>query len=218
MPSTPAAVIFDNDGLTLNTEDHWTRAEVILFERHGRTFTHDHKLQLVGTGGKAVEEALVRMLDAPEDAGGALVAELRELVAEELARGCAPMPGAVELLQAMRSAEIPLALCSNTPRRLVDGALRGAGLSQAFDATVAGDEVAQPKPAPDPYLRAAAALGIEAAACIALEDSATGAASARAAGMFVIGVPSVPGVTLDGVADAVHRSLEDPALWARLGL
>ncbi|MSW85045.1 MAG: HAD family phosphatase, partial [Actinobacteria bacterium] len=46
MPSTPAAVIFDNDGLTLNTEDHWTRAEVILFERHGRTFTHDHKLQL----------------------------------------------------------------------------------------------------------------------------------------------------------------------------
>ena len=84
--------------------------------------------------------------------------------------------------------------------------------------TIAGDEVAHGKPAPDPYLAAAAALGVEPGACIALEDSPTGAASARAAGMTVAGVPSVPGVSLAGDVDAEFASLEDPALWTLLGL
>ena len=69
-----------------------------------------------------------------------------------------------------------------------------------------------------PTSTAAAALGAEPARCIALEDSPTGAQSAQAAGMYVIGVPSVPGVSLDGVCDEQHASLAEPALWARLGL
>lgn len=214
----PAAVIFDNDGLTLDSETVWTRAEVVLFARRGRTFTHAHKLDLVGSAGPIAAAKLERMLDAPDGTGASILAELNELVEEELVRGCEPMPGALDLLAALRAAGRPLALCSNSPRRLVDAALRSAGIAGAFDATVAGDEVPRGKPAPDPYLAAAAALGQPPGACVALEDSPTGIASARAAGMRVFGVPSVPGIELEGVADAVHPSLADPALWAALGL
>jgi beta-phosphoglucomutase-like phosphatase (HAD superfamily) len=98
----------------------------------------------------------------------------------------------------------------------VELALARSGLDGAFDAIVVGDEVARPKPAPDVYIAVAGALGADPAACVALEDSATGVAAARAAGMRVVGVPSVPGVVLD--ADVVAGSLEDPAVWSALGL
>jgi len=214
----PAAVIFDNDGLTLDTEVVWTRAEVALFERHGSTFTHRDKLDLVGSAGAIAGAKIERMLDAPPGSGPALMDELHELLAIELERGCEPMPGAVELLGALGARGVPVALCSNSPRRFVDLALTGGGLAGAFAVTVAGDEVAHGKPAPDPYLAAAAGLGVAPPACIALEDSPTGATSARAAGMRVLGVPSIPGVELAGHVDAVHDSLEDPGLWRALGL
>jgi beta-phosphoglucomutase-like phosphatase (HAD superfamily) len=82
---------------------------------------------------------------------------------------------------------------------------------------VAGDEVPEAKPSPDVYLRACRLLGAEPARSIALEDSPTGVAAARAAGMFVIGIPSFPGVLLDE-ADLLGRSLLDPAVRAALGL
>ncbi len=218
MTPAPAAVIFDNDGLTLDTEVVWTRAEVLLFERHGSTFTHDHKLDLVGSAGAVAAAKLERMLELPAGSGPGLMGELHELLAVELERGCEPMPGAVDLLAALADAGTPVALCSNSPRRFVDIALAGSGLTGAFGVTVAGDEVPSGKPAPDPYLAVAAKLGAAPPACIALEDSPTGATSARAAGMRVLGVPSVPGVELDGHVDAVHASLTDPALWRALGL
>ena len=216
--NAPAAVIFDNDGLTLDTEVVWTRAEVLLFERHGGVFTHEHKVELVGSAGAVAAAKLERMLGLPAGAGPGLMAELHELLALELEQGCEPMPGAVDLLAALGAAGTPVALCSNSPRRFVDIALAGSGLTGAFAVTVAGDEVPNGKPAPDPYLAVAARLGAAPATCTALEDSPTGAASARAAGMRVLGVPSVPGVALDGQVDAVHASLEDPELWRALGL
>ncbi len=214
----PAAVILDNDGLTLDSESVWTRAEVLLFERRGREFTHAHKLELVGSAGPQAAAKLERMLDVPTGSGAAILDELGDLVVAELARGCTPMPGALALIAALRAAGTPFALCSNSPRRIVDAALRGSALDGTFTVTIAGDEVARGKPAPDPYLAAAAGLGVEPTACIALEDSPTGAASARAAGMRVLGVPSVPGVSLDASVDASFSTLEDPALWRELGL
>lgn len=214
----PAAVILDNDGLALDSETVWTRAEVRLFRRRGREFTHEHKLALVGSAGQIAAAKLAAMLELEPREGTAVLHELGDLVVEELAAGCEPMPGARGLIGALDAAGVPFALCSNSPRRIVDAALRGSGLASAFPATIAGDEVPRGKPAPDPYLAAAAALGVAASDCIALEDSPTGAASARAAGMTVFGVPSVPGVVLDGHADAVFASLTDPALWVRLGL
>lgn len=214
----PAAVIFDNDGLTLDTESVWTRAEVALFAGYGHEFTHEHKLALIGCAGPVAEARLASMLGHATDEGPALLRELHELLAGELARGCAPMPGARELLAGLARAGVPVALCSNSPRRFVDLALDGAGMADAFPLSVAGDEVPRGKPAPDPYLAAAAKLGVPPAACVALEDSAIGAASARAAGMRVLGIPSVPGVELRGAVDALFESLADDALRAALGV
>jgi HAD superfamily hydrolase (TIGR01509 family) len=212
----PAAVVFDNDGLTLDTEQVWTRAEVTLFARYGRVFDDDHKRELLGTARDVAAGVLERHLAQP-GRGLELMDELHALVMAELDRGADPMPGAAELVGALRAAGIPVGLASNSSREFVDKALRLAGLRDAFDVTVAGDEVPNPKPAPDGYLAAAAALGADPAACVALEDSATGVAAARAAGMTVVGVPSFPGVVLEA-ADLVIGSLRDPAILALLGL
>jgi HAD superfamily hydrolase (TIGR01509 family) len=208
-----AAVLFDNDGLTLDTEPAWTRAEVVLFERHGSTFTPEHKRELLGTAPVDAAIKLERMLGRP---GDELNVELYELVLEEVAAGVEPMPGAVALLRALRGAGIPVGLVSNSRRGFVERGLRAAGLGDAFAVIVTAEEVARPKPAPDAYVAAAVALGAAPSECAVLEDSPTGLAAGRAAGALTIGVPSFPGVTLE--ADVVATSLEDPAVWLALGL
>lgn len=214
----PAAVVFDNDGLVLDTEIVWTRAEELLFERRGREFTAANKIELVGSAGAAAKQKLTTMLEEPPEHGTALMAELNELVLQELAHGCVPMPGALALIEALGARDVPLGLCSNSPRGFVDLALAGGGLTGAFATTLAGNEVTAQKPDPEPYATVCAILGADPEACIALEDSPTGCTSARAAGMHVIGVPSVAGVELAGIAHEIHDSLEHPALWASLGL
>lgn len=216
--SAPSAVIFDNDGLTLDTEIVWSRAEVALFADHGHVFTQEHKLQLVGNAGDLAAVKIAGMLGLPASDGARLMARLHTLVLDDLASGCEPMHGARELLEALCERGIPIALCSNSPRPIVDAALRGSGLDGVFAATIAAGESARPKPQPDPYLAAAAALGADPQECIALEDSPTGAASARAAGMRVVGVPSVPGVDLGEHCHELHDSLASPLLWSALGL
>jgi HAD superfamily hydrolase (TIGR01509 family) len=209
----PAAALFDNDGLTLDTEPAWTRAEIALFARYGVVFTMEHKRELLGTAPVESARRLERMLGRP---GPELSNELYELAVEEVAGDVDPMPGAVALLAALGAAGVPVGLVSNARRRFVERGLRSAGLLEAFAVIVSADDVARPKPAPDPYLAGAAALGVEAGACAVLEDSPTGLAAGRAAGALTIGVPSLPGVTLD--ADVVASSLEDPAVWRALGL
>jgi HAD superfamily hydrolase (TIGR01509 family) len=209
----PAAALFDNDGLTLNTERAWTRAEHALFARYGQTFTMDHKRELLGTAPEVSAAKLERMLGQP---GPALSDELYDLAVEQVAMDVEPMPGAIAILAALTQAGVPVGLVSNARRRFVEPALRAAGMHDAFAVVVTVDDVARPKPAPDAYLAAAAALGAEPGACAVLEDSPTGLAAGRAAGAMTIGIPSVAGVMLD--ADVVGASLEDPAVWRALGL
>ena len=210
---TPAAAFFDNDGLTLDTEGAWTRAEQTLFARYGETFTMDHKRTLLGTSPSESAALLERMLGRP---GPGLSDELYGLAIEEVGRIAVPMPGAVDLLRALREAGVPVALVSNARRSFVEPALQAAGLAGAFPVIVTSDDVQRPKPAPDAYLAAAAALDADPAACAVLEDSPTGLAAGRAAGALTIGVPSLPGVVLE--ADVVAQSLEDRAVWTALGL
>ena len=209
----PAAALFDNDGLTLNTEPAWTRAEITLFAQHDREFTMEHKRELLGTAPATSAIKLEHMLGRP---GDDLSAELYALVLEEARAGIEPMPGAMALLAALRAAGVPLGLVSNSRRGFVELGLRTAGLDGAFDVIVTAEDVARPKPEPDAYLAAAEALGAEPTGCVVLEDSPTGLAAAQAAGARTIGVPSVPGVVLE--ADLVVASLEDRALWRALGI
>ena len=208
---TPKAVLFDNDGLLLDTEVVWTRAEVVLFQRHGTTFTLEHKREMIGTSVTESTAIIERQLDAP-GRGPELMDELHELVMEEALRGVEPMPGALELLDALT---IPFGVASNSPRPFVERVLEVSGLRDRFACVLSADDVARPKPAPDLYVELARALGADAGACVALEDSPTGVAAARAAGAFVIGVPSLEGVVLDE-ADLVAESLADPRVLARL--
>jgi HAD superfamily hydrolase (TIGR01509 family) len=207
-------VVFDCDGLLLDTEGLWTRAETALFARHGLPFGHAEKAELLGTStetsGRILERLLARPGDAPQ-----LGRELDELVFHELRDGVEARPGARELVGALVGRR-RLGIASNSPRAWVDHVLEAAGLMDRFEVVVTAEDVAAPKPAPDVYLRAAELLGSPAAETIALEDSPPGAAAARAAGAYVIGVPYLTGQALE--ADLVVESLADEAVAAAFGL
>ncbi len=217
MSSPFQAVVFDNDGLLLDTEEAWTRAEEVLFGRRGREFTMEHKRWLIGSSRSVAAEKLEVMLDLP-GAGEPLMDELHELVMDEALKGVPPRPGAVELLDALGAAGVPLGLASNSSREFVERTLERAGLLNGrFACVVTADDVEHPKPAPDLYLEACRSLGAEPAASAALEDSPPGVSSAAAAGMFVIAVPYFPDQTVAG-ASLVAGSLADPAVAGALGL
>lgn len=215
MPARPAAAVFDNDGLLLDTEDAWTRAETRLFSGHGSVFTSAHKRDLIGSSHLIAAGKLEAMLGLPGE-GHALMHELQAMVMEEATAGVEPCPGAVALLDALAEAAVPIGLASNSTRAFVDLVLDSTGLTDRFAAVVAGDQVSHPKPAPDVYLEACRQLGAMPGASVALEDSPTGITAARAAGLRVIGVPYLTDLDLD--ADVVAASLADPAVFRALGI
>ncbi len=189
-------MIFDNDGLLLDTEKIWSRAEQYLFERRGLEFTLAHKHELVGTSAQVAGATLERQLGEPGQAS-AIVAELDEIVFSELQRGVDPMPGALDLVAELRERGIPIAIASNSPAHFIATALDLVGIGEAFGAAVSGHDVPAPKPAPDVYLVACDLLRVAPDRdVIVLEDSPTGVAAGVAAGLTVIGVPSLEGVHL----------------------
>jgi HAD superfamily hydrolase (TIGR01509 family) len=209
------AIVFDNDGLLLDTEEAWTRAEITLFERYDQTFTEVHKRDLIGSS-RAQSAVKLELMLGLAGRGEALMDELHELVMDEVAAGVPPRPGALDLVRAVRAAGVPLGLASNSSREFVDRALSVSQLSNGhFDVVVSADDVEAPKPAPDLYLAACAALGAAPQRAAALEDSPPGVAAARAAGMYVIAVPYFADAHIEG-ASLVARSLADPSVAAAL--
>jgi HAD superfamily hydrolase (TIGR01509 family) len=217
VPAAPAAVVFDNDGLLLDTESVWTRAEHDLFERRGIEFTPANKRELVGTSAEIAGGILERRLGEAGQAA-ALIEELNELVVAELEHGVEAMVGARELLHSLAQRGTPIGLVSNSPLVFVQRSLEIVGLHDRFDVVVSAHEVVAPKPSPEPYLEACRRLGVEPGPdVIALEDSPTGVAAARAAGLTVIGVPSLEGIALDE-AHHLAESLLDDVIARRLAL
>jgi HAD superfamily hydrolase (TIGR01509 family) len=216
--AAPAAVVFDNDGLLLDTEEAWTRAEQRLFAGLGRTFTIEHKRTLIGSS-RTMAAAKLEVLLERAGAGEALMDELLALVMEEALEGVAPRPGAQRLLARLSDAGMPLAVASNSEREFVQRTLSGAGLIPhgPFAAVVSANDVEHPKPAPDIYVEACSLLGVSPADAVALEDSPIGVASAAAAGMFVIAVPYFAGTEVAG-ANMHADSLGDAAVAQALGL
>jgi len=214
---SPAAVIFDNDGLLLDTESVWTRAERDLFERYGRDFTSADKLELVGTSAEIAGGVLERRL-GEQGRAWELIEELNALVVAELEHGVEAMVGARDLLEALKRRGTPIGLVSNSPLRFVLRSIEIVGFHEEFDVVLSAHEVAAPKPAPDPYLEACRRLGVEPGPdVVALEDSPTGVAAARAAGLRVIGVPSLDGIELEE-AHHIAESLADEVIAGHLSL
>ena len=208
MTSRLAGVLWDMDGLLVDTEPVWTVAEVELAALLGGVWSDQLKASIVGT---RLDVAVPQILEhyGREATPAAVVAGsswlLRRMV-ELFAAEIAVRPGAAELLASVQAAGIPQALVSSSYRVLVDSVLaHGLG---PFAMTLAGDEVQHGKPHPEPYLTAAAALGVDPRDCVVLEDSGAGVLSGEAAGCAVVAVPSVPGVSfVAGPRLAVRSSL-----------
>ncbi len=207
---TPAAVVFDCDGLLVDTEPCWTVAETELFARRGFGFGPPEKALVIGKSLPAAADLLAKFFHEP-GTGDAIADELLVLVAEVVGRSAEAMPGAAALVRAAAE-RVPVAVASNSPRSLLDAALSRAGLTGDFPISIAADEVSAAKPAPDLYLAACAALERAAPACLAFEDSMTGLRSALAAGLRTVGVPTLSHETFP--ADVVFGSLQDARLLA----
>jgi len=209
IPVSIDAVVFDCDGLLAETESAWTRAETALFREHGHDFGPAQKKILIGQTLASGGAAMAEYFGLP-GAGPGLADRLAGVVAQELAAGTPALPGARAIAETLRRRGIPAAVASNSPRRFVDTALLSAGLDGLFEVVVSAEDAEHGKPAPDLYLAACGRLAAAPGRSVAFEDSSTGVASARAAGMFVIAVPSVPGALLD--AHLTYDSLAHPDL------
>ena len=182
-----AAVIFDLDGVLIDSEPVWEQVRRSFVREGGGRWPADAQTRLLGMS--TAEWANYLSKDLGVDLPPTEVADVViDRMAAHYADSLPLMPGADDALRRL-SVRWPLALASSSPRRLIDSVLAAAGWSELFDATVSTDEVGRGKPAPDVYLEAARRLGRLASACAAVEDSSNGMRSAAAAGTLVIAVP-----------------------------
>lgn len=205
LPGRFLAAVFDFDGLLVDSEPGWARAEARLLKRHGSVFTPEDALATIGRSPDASVAVYAARLGIPESGRPALKAELLALMADEYRAGFPPLPGAAALVDRLR-ATIPVALASNTGREMIAAGLAASPFRDAFPIVVTSDDVVHHKPAPDLYLLACARLGVRPADAVAFEDSPTGVRAAKAAGLTVVAVPAADGPRIDG-ADLIIPSL-----------
>ncbi len=186
----PAAVIFDMDGLLVDTERlQFGASDLVLRERTGQTIPREVMVSLVGLRSDecwARLRALYGLNESAEELEAAQAAYYAPMLREQ----AEPMPGALELISYLHAHGYPLAIASSSPFWQIHAVVERFGLGEKLQALASGQEVTHAKPAPDIYLLAAERLGVPPARCVALEDSGPGTAAAKAAGMFVISVPS----------------------------
>jgi HAD superfamily hydrolase (TIGR01509 family) len=187
------AVVFDCDGVLVDSEPHSAVAWVAVLGGYGHRVDAADVAACTGLGYAATYARLAAVdpevpLPAPED----LAPEVLAALAVSFDRGLRVFPDAAACVTALAFDGVPLAVASTSRRDRLDLTLGRSGLARYFQATVAGDEVAHGKPAPDVYLAAAERLGVPPSACLAIEDTGHGAAAAVAAGMRVVGVARLP--------------------------
>jgi HAD superfamily hydrolase (TIGR01509 family) len=184
------AVLFDMDGLLVDSEPLWTLGEIELADHLGGTWSDELKTAIIGTRLDTAIRAILEWYDVARDqvdvdaAMDFLLNRMVELYHDQLP----VMPGALELIDAVRDAGVATGLVSSSYRVLVDAVLDGVGRHR-FDVTLAGDEVTHGKPDPEPYLTACERLGVLPAETVVLEDAMSGVTSAEAAGCKVVAVP-----------------------------
>jgi HAD superfamily hydrolase (TIGR01509 family) len=206
----PDAVVFDCDGLLMDTESCWTIAERALFARHGLGFSDADKATLIGRSIPDAAAVLARTFRRPGE-NAAIAQEMIAAATQTIAANAEPMPGARELLARLRG-RLPLGVASNATRALLDVALRRGGFTQEFSVSLSAEDVRSPKPAPDLYREACRGLGVAAGRALAFEDSLTGLRSAQVAGLKCVGIPTLHQGEFP--ADLVFTSLADPQLLA----
>jgi HAD superfamily hydrolase (TIGR01509 family) len=202
------AVVFDLDGVIVDSEQVWDNVREEYTREAGGTYTATATRDMMGMSSVEWSRYMAEKLGVPgtpQEINDAIVARMLERYGE------APplIPGAVDAVR-RAAARWPLAIASSSNPELIDVVVGAAGLSDLFPVAVSSQEVARGKPAPDVYLEAARRLGVEPAQCVAVEDSHNGIRSAKAAGLRVIAVPNPhfpPDDAALAEADAVVRSV-----------
>lgn len=192
-----AGVVFDCDGLLLETETRWTIAEEIVCADHGTAFTMDLKRMMLGSSIPRAGVMLAEWCGHPPEEGPRFADEL--LVAFRRAvdeHGVEPLPGVLEILDAL-AGRVPLAVASNNAEPETRRTLSRSTIPDVFEAFCCAGNGLPAKPAPDMFMAACHAIGVEPRDVVAFEDSMPGATAAVRAGMRVIGIPSTPGVILE---------------------
>lgn len=205
---TPKAVVFDCDGLLLDTEVVWQRAQDSVVAAHGAVLRAEDDAALHGS---TIEDAAVILSERSGSPVQQLLPDLHAAFDRELGDGIRLMPGARQIVE-LTGARVPLGCASNSWLAALEHKLTVSGLRDHLPVLAASDTVASPKPAPDMYAAAARALGVDPRDTLAFEDSGTGARAARDAGLALIAIPT-PGAPVPS-ADLVLGSLLEPGLSA----
>lgn len=208
---TVKAVVFDMDGLLVDSEPVWAIAETAMLEARGVQRDEDIQRKLIGL---RTVDFLAGMREGygMTDTIEVMQAEIMEHMISLIPTDVLARPGAPELLAYLEQRQIPCAIASSSPRRVIDAIVEGQGWGHYFDVRISGDDVISGKPAPDCYLEAARRLGVDPAECLALEDSVNGAKAAVAAGMLTCAIPDnwhTPHSAFDGVTDHIYDSLHE---------
>jgi pseudouridine 5'-phosphatase len=216
--TSPRAVIFDMDGLMFNTEDVYQRVGTELMRRRGIEYTQELSDAIMGRPPQVCFETMIRW-HGLDDRWEAMARESEDLFIGLLDEGLAPMPGLVELLDALEAAGIPKAICTSSSRRVLTAVLARFHMEPRFQFTLTAEDITHGKPHPEIYLKAAERLGLAPGQILVLEDSQTGCRAAAEAGTLVVAVPCQQSRDQDfSVAALVLESLADPRLYELLGL
>jgi HAD superfamily hydrolase (TIGR01509 family) len=210
LPRPVKAVVFDMDGLMLDSEAAWWKACSKTSAAMGRDFPYEVFLSIVGLTPGPTYERVSAHFGADFDMAAwqaAMGVELRALYAA----GVAMKAGVVELLDHLDALRLPRAVATSSSRRTLEISLGAHGLVARFDAIITRESVTEHKPHPAPYLAAARALGVDPADCLALEDSHNGVRSASSAGMMTVMVPDLldPTDEIAGLCVRVARDLHE---------
>jgi beta-phosphoglucomutase-like phosphatase (HAD superfamily) len=204
-------VIFDLDGVIVDSEIWWDEVRQAFAAGHGRSWGEADRVAVMGANSPAWARTMRERLALELDDAAIQDAIVRGVTERYGREGPPDIPGAVPAVRRI-AATRPVAIASSAHRDVIDAALEATGLGDVFDVVVSSDEVEHGKPAPDVYLAAAARLGADPAACLVVEDSYNGVRAAKAAGMTVVlvpnrSVPPAPGTA--ELADVVLERLDD---------
>jgi beta-phosphoglucomutase-like phosphatase (HAD superfamily) len=211
LPARFDAVLFDMDGVLVDSEPWWNDVRVAFARDQGRAWTHEDQALCMGGNSREWAEVMRERLRLPELA----VEAIQDAVVAGVVRCYSTRPSPVigdAPAQVRRIArDWPVAIASSSHRDVIAAAVDALGLHEVMGAIVSSDEVAAGKPAPDVYLLAAERLGVDPVRCLVVEDSINGVRAGRAAGMTVVLVPNAsvpPPPEAYGIADAVVPSLD----------
>ncbi len=209
--SPVSAVIFDLDGVIVDSEIWWHEERVAWAREHGRAWAHEDSRAVMGANSQGWARIMRERLGLAPEMESGIEEDIVARVVRRYAAGAPEIPGAVETVRRI-AASWPVAIASSAHHAVIDAALRATGLDADIPVVVSSDDVSMGKPAPDVYVAAARELGVPPSACLVVEDSINGIRAARAAGMIVVlvpnkSVPPAPGAT--ELADLVLDRLAD---------